>query len=177
MSLNGTWNTPAKQFKEDVIEDYAPPGKHLAPPGTQGLPGYMASGNQEHEVDLILEKIRVTPQTVIAPNWFKLPPMWFPVEEADLYCECVGMHLICPNPSCGMSLFVDCKRGMHTVYIHWDDMRRGPDGYYRPTVTVDRPFTCDYSYPEINGIASPRSAIINKCGWRVRVAQGRLVRV
>ena len=87
-----------------------------------------------------------------------------------------GLHALCPK--CGSALYVKGKGipGGREIVVHWEKMTRSNvDGKYRPLISVDGHIGCDYLQSEITGINESRSGanIINKCGWRGGIINGR----
>jgi len=87
----------------------------------------------------------------------------------------VGMQLLCPK--CGSPLYIRGKDlpGGHEIIVHWNQLTRSNiDGKYRPLVTVEGTFGCDYSDAEITGIRGSRNAnVIMRCNWKGGVYRGR----
>lgn len=87
-----------------------------------------------------------------------------------------GLHALCPK--CGSALYIKGKGipGGREIVVHWKKMARSNvDGKYRPLISVDGHIGCDYLASEITGINESRSGanIINKCGWRGGIIEGR----
>lgn len=99
----------------------------------------------------------------------------------------LGIHAICPrctlrsgagragkfyvpsflNPLSG----VQVRDGFDMV-VHWDDLKRTPDGRPLPTITIQGLIVCPWLDSEVTGVPQPHSA--GRCGWRGRVERGRL---
>jgi len=95
--------------------------------------------------------------------------------DGESVIECVGMQLLCPK--CGSPMYIKGAGldGGHEIFIHWDKMTRSNvDRKWRPLVSVDGTFGCDYSDAEIVGVrASKASHVVMRCNWRGGVMEGR----
>lgn len=85
---------------------------------------------------------------------------------------CLGLQFICPRCSGGLYI----RGSERAITVHWDQLTRSSvDGLYRPLVSVEGSFACDYSWNEINGIAAPAGTRArNACGFRGVLDRGRL---
>ena len=87
----------------------------------------------------------------------------------------VGMQMLCPK--CGSPLYIRGGNlpGGHEITVHWDSLTRSNvDGKYRPLVTVEGTFGCDYSDAEISGISASRNAnVIMRCNWKGGIYRGK----
>ena len=88
---------------------------------------------------------------------------------------CVGVQMLCPK--CGSPLYVRGKglENGHEIFVHWEKMTRSMvDGKYRPLITIEGTFGCDYSDAEINGISNSRNShVLMRCNWRGGIYMGR----
>ncbi len=93
----------------------------------------------------------------------------------------LGMQFMCPR--CSMGLFI--PSALHPgssdsgharpMEVHWDKMTQAEsDKKFRPTVSIEGPIACDYSWHEIDGIPCPPTAIRVPCGWVGVLEEGRL---
>lgn len=89
--------------------------------------------------------------------------------------ECVGVQLLCPK--CGSPLYVrgaNLPNG-HNIDIHWNNMTRSSvDGKFRPTLTIEGTFGCDYSDAEISGVRNSRNSnVLMRCNWKGGIYKGQ----
>jgi hypothetical protein len=89
--------------------------------------------------------------------------------------EVVGMQLLCPKCASPIYIRGGGLDGGHDITIHFDQMvRSNVDGKYRPLVTVDGTFGCDYSDAEVSGVTKSRAShVLMRCNWRGGIYKGR----
>ena len=162
--INPKWQAAVRQATERQVAEFGDatgkPQKVLGLNSFGRPEGLVVYGNDpttqlEFAVDLDLKKVTdpVSGQEVI---------------------DVVGMQMLCPK--CQHAIYLRGKglpNGQEIV-AHWDEMTQsGADGKWRPLVSVDGWFGCDYTDAEISGVSKSRAShVVAKCNWKGGVHRG-----
>lgn len=95
-------------------------------------------------------------------------------QPADYNVDVVSIQFLCPKCHSPLFIYGPNMPDGKDITIHWDKMTpSNNDGLFRPLVTVNGLFACDYFDSEINETKAA-NGIVMKCGFRGGMHLGRV---